>query len=51
MQISLEFMVGAFLYFRFRSGLKGLNNKNTDPKINPTERKLHILHLNPEELL
>lgn len=51
MQISLDSVGDDFLYFSVTCGLQGLNNKNTDPKINPTEEKLFILHLKSKNLL
>lgn len=40
MQTSLDYVGDAFLYFSVTSSLQGLNNKDTDPKINPSEKKV-----------
>lgn len=45
MQISLDSVGDDFLHFSVTCGLQGLNNKSPDPRINPTEDKLCILHL------
>lgn len=34
MEISLDYMRGASSCFRVRFDVQGLNNKNTDPRIN-----------------
>lgn len=50
MQISPD-AVGDALYFSVTCGLQNLNNKNTDLQINPTEKKLTILHVKSKKLL